>query len=197
MIKEAMEFAEKVHRGQFRKNPPDTPFFTHPYAVAKLVWSFRRSHGLHMPFETQTANAEVVALLHDVLEDCPSYSSDDIRRQFGDDVASAVLALTKYENEPYDDAIGRVANQSLVACIVKMCDNIHNISTWPKGDSNKAMQWRLSAMFLRSHMTHHYQQPVCGLWASNTNIHELVARALADDSFGVPINNLLINNKSS
>lgn len=98
------------------------------------------------------------------------------------------------EGEAYDASIAKVAEHSALTCVVKMCDNIHNISTWPSGTSNKAMQWRLSAMFLRTHLAHRYFIRPCGLWGNNMNINEIVANAIAVEGFGMAVNNIMIDN---
>jgi len=63
---------------------------------------------------------QVVALLHDVVEDT-DVSLDEIAARFGDGVAHSVDCLTHPENEPLEDYIARVASDDC-AVRVKLAD---------------------------------------------------------------------------
>ena len=78
MINKAIEFAVRAHAGQFRKGTT-TPFILHPMEVGVIV-------------SQMTSDEEIIAagFLHDTVEDCPHVSVEDIRREFGDRVASFV-----------------------------------------------------------------------------------------------------------
>ena len=78
MINKAIQFAVTAHAGQFRKGTT-TPFILHPLEVGVIV-------------STLTSDEEIIsaAILHDTVEDCPNISVEDIRREFGDRVASMV-----------------------------------------------------------------------------------------------------------
>ena len=79
-----------------------------------------------------------VALLHDVIEDTPT-SYEEVRDYFSEDVANAVLALTKNELLPADDQIPdslkRIKNLQKEVWAVKLADRISNMqkppSSWP------------------------------------------------------------------
>ena len=73
-IKDAYALAAKAHEGQKRKT--GQPYIIHPVAVAKIA-----AEELELD-----ANTVIAAFLHDVVEDTP-YTVEDIRAQFGDDVA--------------------------------------------------------------------------------------------------------------
>lgn len=78
MINKAIQFAVTAHAGQFRKGTT-TPFILHPMEVGVIV-------------ATLTSDEEIIsaAILHDTVEDCPHVTVDDIRREFGDRIASMV-----------------------------------------------------------------------------------------------------------
>ena len=78
MINKAIQFAVTAHMGQCRKGTT-TPFILHPMEVGVIV-------------STLTSDKEIIsaAILHDTVEDCPHVSVEDIRREFGDRVASMV-----------------------------------------------------------------------------------------------------------
>lgn len=63
----------------------------------------------------------IVAVLHDVAEDCPEFPLENLRKAFGDEIGDALDALTKRDGEAYDDYLSRVeANPR--AARVKMAD---------------------------------------------------------------------------
>ena len=122
-----------MHEGQYRKCGVE-PYIFHPVRVASLV---------------DGGEAKVVALLHDVVEDCfdrtpegLAYGVHEIRRMFGDTVADAVDALTQRKfdgersrtGEKYFDYVRRCAKNPL-ARIVKLADLEDNSRTLPPGDS--------------------------------------------------------------
>ena len=66
----------------------------------------------------------MVGYLHDTVEDTP-LTIDEIRRQFGDETAQAVDAVTRRDGEEWDDYIRRVG-ENPVARQVKISDLIDN-----------------------------------------------------------------------
>jgi (p)ppGpp synthase/HD superfamily hydrolase len=80
----------------------------------------------------QDEDAQIVAVLHDVLEDCPpdrKVTAADLRRDgYNEEVIAALEALTKTENEKndYDAFIERVAKNPL-ARRVKLADLQDNL----------------------------------------------------------------------
>jgi hypothetical protein len=92
-LEAAFRLASRVHATQWRKASPDSPpipYVVHPVRVGCILaheWNVTDSRTLE------------VALLHDVLEDCPpdqqSEFADEIERSAGRDVLEAVWSLTK------------------------------------------------------------------------------------------------------
>src|SRR5205823_13577491 len=80
-VEAAFVFACERHADQRRKSGED--FITHPVGVAKICAGMR--------LDTETLCA---ALLHDTVEDT-SASLDEVREQFGEEVASLVDGVTK------------------------------------------------------------------------------------------------------
>lgn len=90
----------------------DLPFIVHPLLVARHFEDTLR---------------QTVALLHDVVEDT-DITVDDIRFEFGDEIASAVDSISKRDGEDYGDYIERVA-KNFIAKEVKIADlqeNLHS-----------------------------------------------------------------------
>jgi (p)ppGpp synthase/HD superfamily hydrolase len=80
----------------------------------------------------RSSHLQMVALLHDVLEDTP-VTHQGLLNLFAEDVVEAVVVLTRTEGEPYVDYIRRVARHE-VASLVKVADLRDNLSTDPPGD---------------------------------------------------------------
>lgn len=112
MYKKALEFAARKHAGQKRRNGDN--YIIHPIRVSQ---------------EVKTARQKVIALLHDTIEDTQT-SFEEIRDNFGLEVAKAVQCLTHYENEPYLDYIERVKTNP-DAIQVKLADIADNLSDAP------------------------------------------------------------------
>lgn len=111
-IGSALAVCRLVHDGQ--KDMSGSDFYMHPVAVASAV----QNKGL---------DYLVVALLHDTLEDCPEKISEDfIRRSYNDQVADAVVAITRNEGEKYFDYIQRCGKND-IARVVKVADIRHNM----------------------------------------------------------------------
>src|SRR5579862_4936216 len=81
LIIRAFEFAAKAHEGQLRRSGQE--FIYHPWGAAKIL------AGLKMDEPTIAA-----ALLHDTVEDT-SVEIEDIRAEFGDEIAALVEGTTK------------------------------------------------------------------------------------------------------
>ena len=89
LVKRAYVYATRAHRGQTRKS--GDPYITHPLAVATILAELGMNH------ETLCA-----ALLHDTIEDT-SYTLDELRADFGEEIATLVDGVTK---------LGRIELQS-------------------------------------------------------------------------------------
>ena len=85
-ILRAYRLAEEAHRKQ--KRASGEPYITHCVAVAKILAD------MHVPPEVVSAG-----LLHDTVEDTP-LTLDDLRRDFGETVATLVDGVTKLTNLP-------------------------------------------------------------------------------------------------
>ncbi len=81
--KRALDFATKAHASiDQRRKYTGEPYIVHPIAVAELVRSV-----------PHTPEMIAAAYLHDVVEDTP-VSIDEVRREFGEEVATLVDWLT-------------------------------------------------------------------------------------------------------
>lgn len=123
-IRAAFQLAYKAHAPQKRKT--GEPYILHPIAVANIA-----AEELHLD-----ADSVIAAFLHDVVEDTP-HTIDEIRQQFGDDVAFLVDVVTKREKAEYTDS-KQVDNYrhmldslqyDIRAILVKIADRLHNMRT--------------------------------------------------------------------
>lgn len=108
-LERAIEIAASAHRGDVDK--AGQPYILHPVS---LMLQF---HDL---------DAMIVAVLHDTVEDSALTLGDLKKEGFSDTVVAAIDALTRREDESYDDFISRLASNPL-ARRVKLADLEHNM----------------------------------------------------------------------
>ncbi|ROS30736.1 bifunctional (p)ppGpp synthetase/guanosine-3',5'-bis(diphosphate) 3'-pyrophosphohydrolase [Cellulomonas sp. PhB150] len=124
VVEQAYVVAEKAHRGQLRKS--GDPYITHPVAVATILAELG-----------MTPSTLVAALLHDTVEDT-DYSLDQLRREFGPEVAMLVDGVTKLDKVTYGDAAQAETVRKMVVAmsrdirvlVIKLADRLHNARTW-------------------------------------------------------------------
>lgn len=105
----ALEIAFKAHEGQFDKT--GQPYILHP---------------LRVMLRAGTIAERTVALLHDVLEDCPEWTVERLSSHFPKAYVAAIQALTRQDHESYPDFITRVRTDPL-ATNVKLADIADNL----------------------------------------------------------------------
>jgi GTP pyrophosphokinase len=123
-LERAYVAAEKAHSGQLRKS--GEPYITHPVAVAQILTEL----GMDLP-------TVMAALLHDTVEDT-SYSIDQIKAEFGDEVTSLVDGVTKLDKLTYGPTAEAETLRKMVVAmsrdirvlVIKLADRLHNARTW-------------------------------------------------------------------
>jgi len=124
IIERAYTTAERAHEGQMRRS--GEPYITHPVAVAQILADL----GIG-------AKTIAAALLHDTVEDT-SYALDELRADFGDEIAMLVDGVTKLDKVKYGDSTqAETVRKMIVAMskdirvlIIKLADRLHNARTW-------------------------------------------------------------------
>jgi guanosine-3',5'-bis(diphosphate) 3'-pyrophosphohydrolase len=121
----AFLFACEHHADQRRRSGED--FITHPVGVARVCAGMR--------LDTETLCA---ALLHDTVEDT-SASLEEVRDQFGDEVAALVDGVTKLTGITFqsrDEAQAENYRKMMIAMasdirviLIKLADRLHNMRT--------------------------------------------------------------------
>jgi guanosine-3',5'-bis(diphosphate) 3'-pyrophosphohydrolase len=125
LVRRAYVFSAAAHRGQTRRN--GEPYLVHPLEVSYIVAELR--------LDTASVCA---ALLHDTVEDTVA-TVDDIKAQFGPDVAFLVDGVTKLEKLNFNSAEEAAAenfrkmliamSRDLRVILVKLADRLHNMRT--------------------------------------------------------------------
>jgi len=125
LIRSAFEFGRRHHDGQLRKS--GDPYFTHPVAVARIIADLK--------LDTASLCA---ALLHDTVEDTKA-TLDDVKREFGDEVAFLVDGVTKLSKFNFASKEDRQAEnfrkmllhmaKDIRVLLVKLADRLDNMRT--------------------------------------------------------------------
>jgi GTP pyrophosphokinase len=138
LLERAYKVAEKSHTGQTRHS--GEPYITHPLAVSQIL--------ADLGIGPVTIAA---ALLHDTIEDT-EYSMDQLRREFGDEIAMLVDGVTKLDKLKYgENAQAETVRKMIVAMskdirvlVIKLADRLHNARTWgfvdPESAAKKAQE---------------------------------------------------------
>ena len=137
-INRAYHVAEHLHEGVMRKS--GDPYITHPLAVATIA--------AEIGMDTTTVTA---ALLHDTVEDT-EYSLDDLKGDFGAEVARLVDGVTKIDKVALGAAAEAETIRKMVVAmaedprvlVIKVADRLHNMRTMrflpPEKQAKKARQ---------------------------------------------------------
>ena len=121
-IERALRAAIEAHDGQIRKGLTPAPYIVHPLHVALMLarWS-------------QDESVILAGLMHDAVEDSPTWTQQRVAEQFGAHVAGIVEELTEDKSRSWEErkraGIDRVPHLSPQAATVKACDVLHNLNT--------------------------------------------------------------------
>jgi GTP pyrophosphokinase len=124
LLRRAFLVANEAHAGQVRKSGEE--YITHPVAVSEIL--------AELGLNTTTV---VASILHDTVEDTP-YSLDQLRVDFGDEVANLVDGVTKLDKLTYGPtAEAETVRKMVIAMsrdirvlVIKLADRLHNARTW-------------------------------------------------------------------
>ncbi|MBT5021422.1 bifunctional (p)ppGpp synthetase/guanosine-3',5'-bis(diphosphate) 3'-pyrophosphohydrolase [Candidatus Woesearchaeota archaeon] len=125
LISKAYHFAQKAHEGQKRQS--GEAFFIHPLQTAIILIDLRA--------DTATICA---ALLHDTAEDT-KYNIDDIKKEFGEEIARLVEGLTKTQGIQFETKeaykaenlrkILLATTKDVRVIVIRLADRLHNMRT--------------------------------------------------------------------
>lgn len=152
LIRKAFDIAVDGHKNQRRKSGEAYVF--HPISVAKIVAS---EIGLD-------ATSIASALLHDVVEDSPDYTINDIEQLFGENVAKIVNGLTKISSLKKDKDISLQAenfrkmlltlNDDVRVIIIKIADRLHNMQTIHSLREDKQLKIASETLYIYAPLAH-------------------------------------------
>ncbi len=134
-LEKAIAIAAEAHAGQLDKG--GAPYIIHPLRVMLRV------NGIE---------AQVAAVLHDVVEDTP-WTLDGLREAgFSDSVVIAIDHLTRREGEDYLDFVRRAARDP-IAAVVKRADleensDLSRLPTVTERDRQRLERYRLALAIL-------------------------------------------------
>jgi len=126
LIEKAFDFAAMAHENEMRAS--DEPYFSHPYAVSTILAE-------EIPFDDVSI---ACGLLHDIVEDNADYSTDSIKKNFGEEIGVIVDGLTKIKHLFKGTDISQAENyrkllmsmsRDIRVIIVKFADRLHNMRT--------------------------------------------------------------------
>ena len=132
MIEKAYNVAKEAHKNQTRKS--GEPYIIHPLNVAIIL--------AELELDKETI---IAGLLHDVVEDTVM-TDDDLRREFGEDVALLVDGVTKLEKIPLSSTLSQsdeklemqaenlrkmflAMAKDIRVILIKLADRLHNMRT--------------------------------------------------------------------
>ena len=158
MIEKAYKVASEAHKNQFRKS--GEPYIIHPLNVAIILADLK--------LDKETI---VAGILHDVVEDTVM-TEEDLRREFGDDVALLVDGVTKLEKIPLSGSNGEQSDAKLEmqaenlrkmflamakdirVIMIKLADRLHNMRTMAYQSEEKQRIKSLETMEIYAPIAH-------------------------------------------
>src|SRR5947209_270097 len=125
IIRKAYEFSLKHHDGQVRAS--GEPYLIHPLEVSLVLADMKLD-----------STAIAAGLLHDAIED-PPVTDEDVRREFGEQVAHIVEGVTKIDRIDFASREERQAENvrkmvlamvdDIRVVLIKLADRLHNMRT--------------------------------------------------------------------
>ncbi|XP_064596106.1 guanosine-3',5'-bis(diphosphate) 3'-pyrophosphohydrolase MESH1-like [Liolophura sinensis] len=151
MLKQVIKcshFAAKKHKSQRRRDPEGTPYINHPIGVANILVE-----------EADISDLTVIqaALLHDTIEDTDT-TLEELKAEFGDEVAGIVLEVSDDKNLPKEQRkllqIQNAPNLTYKARLVRLADKIYNLRDlrrvtpvgWSESRKREYFHWSLCVL---------------------------------------------------
>jgi guanosine-3',5'-bis(diphosphate) 3'-pyrophosphohydrolase len=174
VLQRAYRFSEASHQGQHRAS--GEPYLSHPLEVANLLVGFK------MDVITVTAG-----LLHDVLEDTEA-TKEDLRREFGQEVAELVDGVTKLGKLAFSSREERQAEnfrkmlvamaRDLRVLMIKLADRLHNMRTLDYLPPEKARKIAQETLDIYAPLGHRL-----GMAKVKAELEDLALRALEPQDY--------------
>ncbi len=149
-IERAYQLAKRAHEGTLRRS--GEPYIVHPVCAAIIL--------VELGMDTDSI---VAALLHDVVEDT-EITLEEIRKEFGKDVAFLVDGVTKLGRIPFSSREHQQAEnvrkmllamaQDVRVIIIKLADRLHNARTFESLPDEKRRIKALETMEVYAPLAH-------------------------------------------
>src|SRR5580700_792808 len=173
-IQRAFDVAERAHSGQARLT--GEPYIEHPLAVAGILADLR--------LDPETIMA---AILHDTVEDT-DITSDDVRAQFGDQVAKLVDGVTKlgkihvrsaeeHQAENIRKMLVAMAEDVRVV-LIKLGDRLHNMRTINAHTTERRLRISRETLDIYAPLAHRL-----GIWEIKGELEDLAFVQLDPDNY--------------
>jgi GTP pyrophosphokinase len=174
LLRTAFEMAADAHKTMRRKS--GEPYILHPIAVAMIAAD---EIGLGV-------RSTICALLHDTVEDT-DITLDDIKREFGNEIAKIVDGLTKIATVMDTNSSQQAENFKKIlltltddprVILIKLSDRLHNMRTMDSMKKEKQLKIASETIWVYAPLAHRM-----GLYNIKTELEDLAMKYLEPDTY--------------
>lgn len=174
LLRIAFEMAAEAHKTMRRKS--GEPYILHPLAVAKICVE---EIGLGV-------RSTICALLHDTVEDT-DITLEDIRREFGNEIAKIVDGLTKISTVMDTNSSQQAENFKKIlltltddprVILIKLADRLHNMRTLDSMKREKQLKISSETVYVYAPLAHRM-----GLYTIKTEMEDLAMKYMEPDTY--------------
>ncbi|MBS1510737.1 MAG: bifunctional (p)ppGpp synthetase/guanosine-3',5'-bis(diphosphate) 3'-pyrophosphohydrolase [Bacteroidetes bacterium] len=174
LVRTAFEMAVEAHKTMRRKS--GEPYILHPLAVAKICVE---EIGLGV-------RSTICALLHDTVEDT-DITLEDIKREFGNEIAKIVDGLTKISTVMDANTSQQAENFKKIlltltddprVILIKLSDRLHNMRTLDSMKREKQLKISSETVYVYAPLAHRM-----GLYTIKTELEDLAMKYMEPDTY--------------
>ena len=174
LLRTAFEMAADAHKTMRRKS--GEPYIFHPIAVAMICVE---EIGLGV-------RSSICALLHDTVEDT-DISLDDVKREFGTEIAKIVDGLTKISTVMDTNTTQQAENFKKIlltltddprVILIKLADRLHNMRTLDSMKREKQLKISSETVYVYAPLAHRM-----GLYNIKTELEDLAMKYMEPDTY--------------
>jgi guanosine-3',5'-bis(diphosphate) 3'-pyrophosphohydrolase len=174
LLRTAFEMATNAHKTMRRKS--GEPYIFHPIAVAMICVD---EIGLGV-------RSTICALLHDTVEDT-DITLDDIKSEFGNEIAKIVDGLTKISTVMSANSSQQAENFKKIlltltddprVILIKLADRLHNMRTLDSMKQEKQLKIASETIWVYAPLAHRM-----GLYSIKTELEDLSMKFLEPDTY--------------
>lgn len=174
LVRRAFEMSAEAHKTMRRKS--GEPYILHPLAVATICVN---EVGLGV-------RSAICALLHDTVEDT-EITLEDVKREFGEEIARIVDGLTKISSVVDTNASRQAENFKKIlltltndprVIIIKLADRLHNMRTLESMKRDKQLKIASETVYVYAPLAHRM-----GLYNMKTEMEDLSMKYLEAETY--------------